>query len=89
MVDETQQMIEVLFEVLPFYGQGDHSIDSIVTETLQRLPSNYLDTTDSTTWGRSSADGIHTISISANEAKTQEEELMQQWTTNNEPRRAA
>ena len=45
----------------------------------------------STTWGCSSADGIHTISITvvANEAKTQEEELMQQWTTNNEPRRAA
>ena len=44
----------------------------------------------STTWGRSSADGIHTITISANEAKTQEEELMQQWTNNeNEPRRAA
>ena len=31
----------------------------------------------------------YTITISANEAKTQEEELMQQWTTNNEPRRAA
>ncbi len=36
--DENEQMIEVLFEILPYYAQGDSSIDCIVKDTIQRLP---------------------------------------------------
>ena len=30
--------IEILFEIIPYYGQGDPSIDSIIKDTIQRLP---------------------------------------------------
>ena len=36
--DENEQMVEILFEIVPYYGQGDPSIDSIVKDTIQRLP---------------------------------------------------
>jgi len=51
----------------------------IISRSLSRWHSFGSISNASTTWGCSSADGIHTITISANEAKTQEEELMQQW----------
>jgi len=52
----------------------------VITRSLSRWHSFGSISNASTTWGRSSADEIHTITISANEAKTQEEELlMQQW----------
>lgn len=36
--DENEQMVEILFEIIPYYGQGDPSIDSIIKDTIQRLP---------------------------------------------------
>ena len=44
--DENEQMIEVLFEILPYYGQGDLSIDNIVKDTIQRLPFYCLESRD-------------------------------------------
>ena len=46
----------------------------IISRSLSRWHSFGSISNASTTWGRSSADGIHTITIRANEAKTQEEE---------------
>ena len=47
--DENEQMIEVLFEILPYYGQGDVSIDNIVKDTIQRLPFYCLESRDKLT----------------------------------------
>jgi len=44
--DENEQMIEILFEIIPYYGQGDLSIDSIVKDTIQRLPFYCLESRD-------------------------------------------
>lgn len=44
--DENEQMVEILFEIIPYYGQGDLSIDSIVKDTIQRLPLYCLESKD-------------------------------------------
>lgn len=44
--DENEQMIEILFEIMPYYGQGDPSIDPIVKDTIQRLPIYCLESRD-------------------------------------------
>ncbi len=44
--DENEQMVEILFEIIPYYGQGDHSIDSIVKDTIERLPFYCLESRD-------------------------------------------
>ena len=44
--DEIEQMMTVLREILPFYGEGDIASDNTVTETIQRLPSYALDRRD-------------------------------------------
>ena len=46
MDDETRQMIEILQEIIPFYGQGDHQSDSIVRDTIERLPEHALELPD-------------------------------------------
>jgi len=46
--DETTQMIEILQEIIPFYGQGDHQSDAIVRDTIERLPEHALELPDAT-----------------------------------------
>lgn len=36
--DETVQMLELLEQVLPYFGQGDIAIDNTVKDTIDRLP---------------------------------------------------
>ncbi len=46
--DESEQLIEILYEIIPFFGQGDLHLDSTVRETIQRLPHYAIDTPDPT-----------------------------------------
>lgn len=46
--NETAQMIEILQEIIPFYGQGDHQSDAIVRDTIERLPEHALELPDAT-----------------------------------------
>ena len=45
--DDYNQMILLLREIIPFYGQGDVKTDSIVRQTIAKLPKMYLDMQDS------------------------------------------
>ena len=42
----TSQMVEILHEIVPFYGQGDDKSDAVVRDTIQRLPQHALDYPD-------------------------------------------
>ena len=44
--DDTEEIIDILHEIIPFFGQGDLSIDNIVKESIARLPNNHLDARD-------------------------------------------
>jgi len=44
--DEVEQMVVVLQELLPFYGEGDITSDTVVRETIEKLPSYALDMRD-------------------------------------------
>ncbi len=41
--NEADQMVEILQEIIPYFGQGDLSIDSIVKDTIMKLPIYCLD----------------------------------------------
>ena len=41
--DETDQMHELLEQVLPYFGQGDNAIDATVKDTINRLPFHCLE----------------------------------------------
>ena len=44
--EPTSQMVEILHEIVPFYGQGDDKSDAVVRDTIQRLPQHALDYPD-------------------------------------------
>lgn len=46
MDNESEQMVEILQEIIPYYGQGDPSIDVIVKDTMQKLPPYCLEKRD-------------------------------------------
>jgi len=44
--DQTSQMVQILHEIVPFYGQGDDKSDAVVRDTIQKLPQHALDYPD-------------------------------------------
>jgi len=46
MNNESEQMVEILQEIIPYYGQGDTNIDVIVKDTFERLPFYSLENRD-------------------------------------------
>ena len=44
--NQTSQMVQILHEIVPFYGQGDDKSDAVVRDTIQKLPQHALDYPD-------------------------------------------
>ena len=44
--DEEEEMLDLLQEILPFFGQGDISSDVIVRETIEKMPLDALELPD-------------------------------------------
>lgn len=44
--DESEQMVEILQEIIPYFNQGDANIDEIVKDTIERLPPDNLENRD-------------------------------------------
>ena len=44
--DDATQMVNLLMGILPFYGRGDSHSDSVVVDTLHKLPSQALEIQD-------------------------------------------
>ena len=43
---ESEQMVEILQEIIPYFNQGDLNIDEIVKDTIERLPLDNLENRD-------------------------------------------
>ncbi|GAG18916.1 unnamed protein product, partial [marine sediment metagenome] len=43
---ESEQMVEILQEIIPYFNQGDVNIDEIVKDTIERLPLDNLENRD-------------------------------------------